>query len=935
MRVKRLAAIAIAVGIVLAGSPAVADGGQEYFVSTRGDDTLSGRSTATPFRTIQRCADTAKPGDTCTIMGGTYRETVKPRNSGTAEAPITYRAFAGQEVTVSGADPVDQWRPVTNGDLGNLVAKDKFLAESEFADAVASGAVYQTNIALNPAMDGNQILVNGEAANEAQWPDPGADPLTPNIRYAGPGSTNIRIADSALDQPAGYWTGAKAYAMYWYIAETLNVAGSEPGAVTLHKKHCRDIVPGETRYYLYGTLKALTHPGQWFYDTGSQTLYLWAADGQQPAPGLVEAKQRTYAFDLDGISHTNVDGLRVRASSLRTGDTSTGVELSNLDVRFVSAYSSLTPDPNPVIIQGCQILTAGETTSGIIIRGQHNTIRGSTISDSAGNGVALLGQYNTATENLIYDVDSMGSYAAGITMTGNHQTVTHNTIFRVGRAGINVDWHVNGTESKYNRIAYNDISGWGRLNVDTGGYYVCCQMDMTGTVIDHNWTHDATPMPLVLPWAQSGLYLDNDSGNGAVLHNNVGWNAHNTILWNAPKPTTKITAYNNTGSVEAGLLDLSGGKQYPDLTVVNNIGAVKPNVPNTGMNLSNNVPESVDPLFVNAERRDYRLRPESPARQAAIVIPGITDGSSDPVPSAGAYQYGAPRWTAGVTRIPSIPVGITAVPSTRTVGVGEFTALDVDVAMSNGTPAAASRVQIRFEVADPRVASVDSQGRIHGVAPGMTTVSAYAIGRDGRRAMTTATIAVKPAAGGLPEGWSSTNYGTNVTGLPTAGFVSHEDGTYTIEGDGANIWDRADRFTFLHRTVPDSTDVTITTTVEECSTKPAAGGLMIRDGIGAGAKMVNLRVQEGKAFFVFRTETDQPASFYRDKTPVIPVPVKLKLVKSGNTVTGYYDAGAGWQLVASVDVTMTNPLEAGFGLYSASPRPARAVFSDLEVVPSA
>ena len=31
----------------------------------------------------------------------------------------------------------------------------------------------------------------------------------------------------------------------------------------------------------------------------------------------------------------------------------------------------------------------------------------------------------------------------------------------------------------------------------------------------------------------------------------------------------------------------------------------------------------------------------------------VNDGSTDPIPSLGAYQYGAPRWTAGAERDPS------------------------------------------------------------------------------------------------------------------------------------------------------------------------------------------------------------------------------------------------------------------------------------------
>ena len=73
---------------------------------------------------------------------------------------------------------------------------------------------------------------------------------------------------------------------------------------------------------------------------------------------------------------------------------------------------------------------------------------------------------------------------------------------------------------------------------------------------------------------------------------------------------------------------------------------------NGGMVLTNNMGSDIDPLFTDPAHNDYTLQAGSPARNAAIPLPGINDGSTDPIPSLGAYQYGAPRWTAGAERDP-------------------------------------------------------------------------------------------------------------------------------------------------------------------------------------------------------------------------------------------------------------------------------------------
>jgi hypothetical protein len=56
-----------------------------------------------PFRTIQQAATSATAGDTIHLRAGKYREQVRPANSGTSAARITYRPYQDEAVTISGA----------------------------------------------------------------------------------------------------------------------------------------------------------------------------------------------------------------------------------------------------------------------------------------------------------------------------------------------------------------------------------------------------------------------------------------------------------------------------------------------------------------------------------------------------------------------------------------------------------------------------------------------------------------------------------------------------------------------------------------------------------------------------------------------------------------------------------------------------------------
>ncbi|MGW4733037.1 right-handed parallel beta-helix repeat-containing protein [Streptomyces shenzhenensis] len=637
-------AAAVPAGAATHGSRA----GQTYYVAPSGQDTADGRTAKKPFRHIQRCADVLVPGDTCLILSGTYAETVVPARSGTADQPITYRAAPGAEVTLSGADRVQGWSPVTGADLTEIGASDPYALDSPFSEAVGAGRIYRTDVDLGSDVSTVQVFTDKKMDIEAQWPYPGLDLLDPSLQYAGAGSADATIVDADLTRPAGYWDGARALTGYWYVSATSTVRSSAVGSVTLDAAPpcVHKVVPKDTRYALAGKIGELANPGEWFYDPAARRLYVYSTD--DPGRHVVEARTRSLAFDLTGTSHTTIAGIGLFASTIRTGPASTGVTLDGITGTYLSHYTDITRGTTD-----CgSTVTRGVGDTGIVIDGTHNKIVNSDLSLSAGNGIALRGQHNTATDNVIHDVDYLGTYAAGIAVQGNSQTVMHNTIYRVGRSGINLQWGTtSGLTPGQDRIAYNDISQYARLSLDTAAIYTCCSADMMGSSIDHNVLHDGTPTPGVTPFAVAGVYADNGQSN-LVIANNVGWNnLEGTVMLNGLGTGSHDNGvYNNTGGMTLFYVKEPG--QSTGTKIYNNIGAIRglDGATDGGLVLSHNLPADVDPLFVDPAGHDYRLSAASPARNQAIALPGINDGSTDPAPSLGAYQYGAPKWTAGARR---------------------------------------------------------------------------------------------------------------------------------------------------------------------------------------------------------------------------------------------------------------------------------------------
>lgn len=66
----------------------------DYYVSGTGNDSADGKSVANAFRNLTKVAGLVNPGDTVWILNGTYQPFNLTR-SGTAGAPITWRAYGG------------------------------------------------------------------------------------------------------------------------------------------------------------------------------------------------------------------------------------------------------------------------------------------------------------------------------------------------------------------------------------------------------------------------------------------------------------------------------------------------------------------------------------------------------------------------------------------------------------------------------------------------------------------------------------------------------------------------------------------------------------------------------------------------------------------------------------------------------------------------
>ncbi len=104
---KKKVALAAACLAVMFGAEGVL--AREIHVAKAGSDSNSG-SKNSPYLTVSKAAQVARPGDTVTVHAGTYREWVKPVRGGTGENKrITYRAAPGEKAVVKGSERITSW----------------------------------------------------------------------------------------------------------------------------------------------------------------------------------------------------------------------------------------------------------------------------------------------------------------------------------------------------------------------------------------------------------------------------------------------------------------------------------------------------------------------------------------------------------------------------------------------------------------------------------------------------------------------------------------------------------------------------------------------------------------------------------------------------------------------------------------------------------
>jgi hypothetical protein len=595
-----------------------------------------------PLKTIGRAAAIVRPGDTVLVHGGVYRETVTLRTSGTEQSPICFAAQPGDVVTITGAEPVEgPW-------------------------SVDQGSICKTHVS-GPV---RQLFLDGQAMVEARWPNCPPERLWDTTCWAkaGLGSRYGKMVDPQLAATGLDLTGAIAVlnVAHQFYSWTRPVDRHAAGSDTFEYAKDLDGITSyadktkqweDDRYYLFGKLDALDSPGEWHYDAGSETLYFWPPDGDDPGRHVVERKDRDYGLVAGGLEHVAFRGFH-----------------------FFGCAFALT-DADHVTIEGCHFLypalarrldEKGFTEDGVgcQISGRWNTVRQSSFAIGSTFGLKIQGQGNLVEDNLVHDFCWNGSLKfVGLSLSGKEPAddgvrniARHNTLFNMGNAVINY-------RGPGNVVEYNHVYDGGLCCKDVALVYTG-QPDTAGNVVRYNWVHGCRTEETQPGGLQGGLGIrGDDQTRGLTVHHNVVWDCgRDGIIFKGDDNRV----LNNT-VFDIGTPDKPGNyvnlhtdrepekwwrKQFPLLPVQNANSLIANNAAltiagdNKGMpypfekNLLANY-QGRDLKLVDPAGMDFRPRDDSPLVDAGAVVAGYADGYVGAAPDVGAYEHGQPRWLAG------------------------------------------------------------------------------------------------------------------------------------------------------------------------------------------------------------------------------------------------------------------------------------------------
>lgn len=495
----------------------------EIHVSPSGSDGADG-SVGRPLATINKAKQMARtiraekevPIDII-FHEGIYRlsQTVNfdSGDSGTADAPITYKAAEGEKVVFKGSKELDMkaFKEVTDPAILKRIpesARDYVGVLDLRAQGINQiAAVPVGRSGVNAIYGYHELFFNGEAQTLARFPN---SEYTTIKKITNSVTKTFQMAESNITR----WGAAKDVRIGGYFQNDYNFERPRVEVINAEERTIKlpsgtTISGANRRFYVYNLLEELDMPGEWYIDPESFLLYYYP-------PTMVSNETLEISvlgeamFKLKDVHFVNFENLEFAQMRFRGFElpscTDIGFygcvfsDIKNSAIRdFSDVYGEYRSTPNTYrfTIKDCIFKNIGWTT--IVIKGGDET----TLEES-GHLIENCYFSGIGTEIISY-VPSVSSEGVG--------NVIRNCTFH------NAGSHLITPDGSLHKIYNNELFDACKEVHDSGAIYDGRNLYTRGVEIANNYIHHVKSLDKTIGEIACGVYMDDRLSEWYIHHN--------------------------------------------------------------------------------------------------------------------------------------------------------------------------------------------------------------------------------------------------------------------------------------------------------------------------------------------------------------------------------------------------------------------------------
>ena len=166
----------------------------------------------------------------------------------------------------------------------------------------------------------------------------------------------------------------------------------------------------------------------------------------------------------------------------------------------------------------------------------------------------------------------------------------------------------------------------------------------------------------------------------------------------------------------------------------------------------------------------------------------------------------------------------------------------------------------------------------------------------------------------LSAEWSTAEVGA--TGVE--GESCENEGEFTVKGSGTNIWGNSDQFHMLYKRISGDSEITARITQMTQADPLSKSGVMMRNSLAANSQHVFMALNASAVRSFQYRETAGGATLNKSQQfGAFAPPHWIKLIRKGNTFTGYYsEDGVDWTVMDQIDIPMDAEIYLGIAVNS-------------------